>query len=108
MASFIDLPLDILVLIFPYLDAKSFLSLCSTCKAFHSDNVLLDPGYWRYATRSKFRVRNIPVVKNDGFLWQRLYRRMFTQSRVFTWGQNTRGCLGHSFEQREPPPMMSM
>lgn len=90
-----DLPLDILVLITPYLDAKSFLALCSTCKALYHPEVRLDPSYWRYATRSKFRVRNRPVVQNDGLLWQRLYKRMLTQSRVFTWGQNTRGCLGH-------------
>src|SRR5215469_8010903 len=74
-----DLPLDILVLITPYLDAKSFLALCSTCKALFHPEVRLDPSYWRYATRSKFRVRNRPVVQNDGLLWQRLYRRMLTQ-----------------------------
>ena len=90
-----DLPLDILVLITPYLDAKSFLALCSTCKALYHPEVRLDPSYWRYATRSKFRVRNRPMVQNDGPLWQRLYKRMLTQSRVFTWGQNARGCLGH-------------
>jgi len=102
MITLTDLPIDILVLIFPYLDAKSFLSLCSTCKALHSETILKDPSYWRYATRSKFRVRNIPVVKNDGYLWQRVYRRMFTQAKVFTWGQNARGCLGHSCEGQEP------
>lgn len=90
-----DLPLDILVLITPYLDTKSFLALCSTCKAFYHPEVRLDPSYWRNATRWKFRVRNRPMVQNDGLHWQRLYKRMLTQSRVFTWGQNTRGCLGH-------------
>jgi len=91
-----DLPLDILVLIFPYLDAKSFLSLCSTCKAFQQPTIRLDPYYWSHATRSAFRVPNQPVVHADGLRWQRLYKRLLTQSRVFTWGSNTHNCLGHA------------
>ncbi|KAF1957913.1 hypothetical protein CC80DRAFT_534415 [Byssothecium circinans] len=99
-----ELPLDILVLIFPYLDAKSFLALCCTCKAFHQPSLRLDSAYWSYATQSTFRVPNQPVVQHDGARWQKLYRRMLTQSRVFTWGLNTRGRLGHAESEDVPRP----
>jgi SCF-associated factor 1 len=96
-----DLPLDILVLIFPYLDAKSFLALCSTCKAFHQPSIRLDAAYWSYQTRTTFRVPNQPVVQHDGVRWQKMYRRMLTQSRVFTWGSNSHNRLGHGYEEGE-------
>lgn len=89
-----NLPTDILVEIFPYLDARSFLALCSTCKSFRE--YTLDATYWRHVTQSTFRVPNQPLVENDGARWQKLYRRMFTQTRVFTWGDTSRGRLGHS------------
>ncbi|TKA66904.1 hypothetical protein B0A49_09531, partial [Cryomyces minteri] len=94
----LDLPVDILVMIFPYLDARSFVSLCQTCKAFQQPDVRLDSTYWSHATRTTFRVPNQPVVQGDGQRWQKLYKRLLTQSRVFTWGNNEKACLGHSFE----------
>jgi SCF-associated factor 1 len=97
-----DLPLDILVLVFPYLDAKSFLALCSTCKAFQQPSIRLDPAYWSHAIRSTFRVPNQPVVQHGGERWQKLYRRLLTQSRVFTWGSNSHKRLGHSYGDRDP------
>jgi len=96
-----ELPLDILVLVFPYLDANSFLALCSTCKAFQQPSIRLDPAYWSYATRSVFRVPNQPVVQHDGVRWQKMYRRLLTQSRVYTWGNNTHHRLGHSYDDEE-------
>lgn len=103
--SITDLPLDILVLIFPYLDAKSFLALCSTCKAFQQPSIRLDPAYWSFATRSAFRVPNQPIVQHDGIRWQKLYRRMLTQSRVFTWGKNEHNRLGHGYGRTPGGPL---
>jgi SCF-associated factor 1 len=88
-----ELPLDILVLIFPFLDAKTFLALSSTCKAFHQPSIRLDPKYWRHATRSTFRVPNQPLVEHDGVRWQKMYRRMLTQSRVYAWGNDSHSQL---------------
>ncbi|KAF1938509.1 RCC1/BLIP-II [Clathrospora elynae] len=102
-SSLTDLPLDILVLVFPYLDAKSFLALCSTCKAFQQPSIRLDPAYWSFATRSTFRIPNQPVVQHDGVRWQKMFRRLLTQSHVFTWGSNTHNRLGHSYEERAQP-----
>ncbi|KAH7384280.1 regulator of chromosome condensation 1/beta-lactamase-inhibitor protein II [Phaeosphaeria sp. MPI-PUGE-AT-0046c] len=97
--SITDLPLDILVLIFPYLPASSFLALCSTCQAFQQPSIRLDPAYWSWATRSTFRIPNQPVVQHDGVRWQKMYRRLFTQSRVYTWGNNSHSRLGHSYDE---------
>jgi SCF-associated factor 1 len=103
ISSITDLPLDILVLVFPYLDAKSFLALCSTCKAFQQPSIRLDPAYWSYLARTTFRVPNQPVVQHDGDRWQKMYRRMLTQSRVYTWGHNTHNRLGHASDPADNP-----
>lgn len=100
--TLLDLPVDILHLIFPYLDAHSFLSLTSTCKALHKPLFLQDAAFWSSLVRTTFRVPNQPVVQQDGARWQRLYKRMFTQSRIYTWGQNSKACLGHSHESHRP------
>lgn len=102
LSSITDLPLDILVLIFPYLDAKSFLALCGTCRGFQQSSIRLDPAYWSFATRSTFRVPNQPVVQHDGIRWQKMYRRLLTQSRVYTWGCNSHSRLGHSYGDVPP------
>ncbi|KAF2197040.1 hypothetical protein GQ43DRAFT_444587 [Delitschia confertaspora ATCC 74209] len=100
--SLLDLPLDILFLIFPYLDAKSFLSLCATCKILHQPSIRFESSYWCQATRNTFRVPNQPVVQHDGQRWQKMYRRLLTQSRVFTWGQHSGNRLGHRVHRTLP------
>lgn len=96
-SSITNLPLDILLLIFPDLDPKSFLALCATCKALQQPSIRLEPSYWRQATRRTFRVPNQPVVEHDGARWQHMYRRLLTQTRAFTWGSNGHTRLGHSY-----------
>jgi SCF-associated factor 1 len=93
----LDLPVEILLLIFPYLDANSFLSLTSSCKSLHRPEFLHEATFWSAIVRSTFRVPNQPVVQNDGQRWQKLYKRMLKQSRVMTWGDNQKACLGHSY-----------
>lgn len=99
--NLLDLPVDILHLIFPYLDAPSFLSLTSTCKALHEPLFLQDSAYWSSLVRNTFRVPNQPVVQQDGQRWAKLFKRLHTQSRIYTWGNNDKSCLGHSNELRE-------
>jgi SCF-associated factor 1 len=93
----LDLPVEILLLIFPYLDANSFLSLTSSCTALHRPEFIHEATFWSAIVRSTFRVPNQPVVQNDGQRWQKLYKRMLMQSRVMTWGDNQKACLGHSY-----------
>lgn len=93
----LDLPVEILLSIFPYLDANSFLALTSTCKSLHRPEFLHEATFWSAIVRTTFRVPNQPVVENDGQRWQKLYKRLLTQSRVMTWGDNQKACLGHSY-----------
>lgn len=97
ITPFLDLPREVLDLILSNLDPKSFLVLCSTCRALHHADIRLNATYWRRAARS-FRVPNQPAVEGDGNRWQKLYRRLLTQTRAYTWGSNGKGSLGHSFE----------
>ncbi|KAI6877298.1 hypothetical protein KC325_g9226, partial [Hortaea werneckii] len=96
--TLLDLPIDILLLIIPYLSAGDFLSLTSTCHALHQDQFTKSPTYWSNLVRHTFRVPNQPVVQNDGRRWMKLYKRLRTQSRIFTWGNNEKACLGHSYD----------
>jgi len=93
----LNLPVEILLSIFPYLDANSFLSLTSSCKSLHQPEFVHEASFWSTIVRSTFRVPNQPVVQNDGKRWQKLYKRLHTQSRVMTWGDNQKACLGHSY-----------
>jgi SCF-associated factor 1 len=95
-----ELPLDIILTIVPFLDVQSFISLSSTCKAFYQPTVRFNATFWSHATQSTFRVPNQPVVQGDGRRWRRMYRRLLTQSRVFAWGNNPSGCLGHKVSSR--------
>lgn len=103
---FSDLPLDIVALVVPYLDVSSFLSLCATCQSLNDHSFRSDSAYWIHATRAKFRLPNRLGPQADGLHWQRLYKRLLTQSRVYTWGQNTHGCLGHDVDAVDAPPRL--
>lgn len=92
----LDLPVDILYIILPYLDVPDFLALTTTCQALHNPDFSQYASYWSAVTRATFRVPNQPVVANDGARWHKMYKRLLLQSKVFTWGNNEKGCLGHS------------
>ena len=89
----LDLPADILVLIFPYLDPADFISFCRSNKACWAD-WYLEPQYWRIKTRQTFRIPDQPLLHADGERWHWLYRKMRTDTKAFTWGQNMYDCLG--------------
>ena len=104
--SLVDLPVDILLLIFPHLDASSFLRLTATCKALHKPEFVYDHTYWSRLVRNTFRVPDFLAAPVDGRRWHRLCKKLLTQSRVYTWGNNERFCLGHSHES--PVPVMDL
>ncbi|KAK2745236.1 hypothetical protein FQN57_003931 [Myotisia sp. PD_48] len=83
----IDLPEDVLVLIFPHLDAQEFLALCSTNKHFHVV-FLKNPEYWRNQTTKNFRIPVQPLLKADGPRWYWLYKHLRKNTRVYDWGQS--------------------
>ena len=95
-----DLPHDVLSLIFAYLDPNSFLRLCASAKALYI-NYHHDPEFWRTQTATTFRTPISPLLKTDGARWYSLYKRLRTQTRLFTWGQGLKGNLGQGI--RHPP-----
>lgn len=99
--NLLDLPEDILSIIFISLDPKSFLALCRTSKVFYSD-YHLNPVFWRTSTSTTFRTPVSPLLKTDGARWYSLYKRLRTQTRLFTWGQGTKGELGHGLSRETP------
>lgn len=94
-----DIPEDILYLIFPYLRPSDFLSLCRINKTFY-ETYRLTPAYWRELTTSTFRVPVHPLLKADGVRWHWLYKKLRTETKAFSWGQDAYGCLGHDKPQR--------
>lgn len=99
----VDLPDDVLSIIFLLLDPPSFIALCRSCKLLHT-NYLKDPLFWRTKTSSTFRTPISPLLKADGARWYSLYRRLKTQTRLYTWGQGVKGNLGHGLEITRGPP----
>ena len=90
-----ELPTDIVVLLFPYLNAADFLALTSCTSTFHSYRQ--DPTFWRDLTQRTFRIPPQPLLTDNGARWQWLYKSLLTQTHVFTWGNNDQSTLGHSF-----------
>lgn len=92
MTVLTDLPEDVLTIIFPFLDAKSFLALCRTCKDIYQYRQ--EPAFWRTATSSTFRLPISPLLKAEGARWYWLYKRLLTQTTLYTWGEGIKGNLG--------------
>ncbi|KAF6222347.1 hypothetical protein HO133_001433 [Letharia lupina] len=86
-----DLPSDILYSIFPYLSATDFLRFTTVTKALHTYHQ--DPTFWHALTRATFRIPDQPLLQ--GARWQWLYKKLLTQTRLYTWGDNKSGNLGH-------------
>jgi SCF-associated factor 1 len=92
--NLIELPDDVLSLIGLELEPRDFLALCSTCKTLYSQ-YRKDSTYWRTAASKTFRLPISPLLAADGPRWYSLYKKLKTQTRLYTWGQGLKGNLGH-------------
>jgi SCF-associated factor 1 len=97
------LPEEVLDLVFACLVPKDFLSLCSTSKFFYEQHHL-NPFYWRNEASSTFRLPISSLLHADGARWYWLYRKLKTQTRLYTWGQGTNGNLGPAQGSAGIPP----
>lgn len=100
--SITDLPTDVLYTVFPYLTALEFLRFTSTCKALISYRQ--DSTFWRTLTQNTFRIPPQPLLQAEGARWVWLYRRLLTQTRLYTWGNDDRGSLGFFGVPAAGPP----
>ena len=98
----LDLPDDILSLIVLDLEPKDFITLCRTCKQVYSQ-YRKDSAYWRTAASNTFRLPISPLLAADGPRWYSLYKKLKTQTRLYTWGQGLKGNLGHGRALPLPP-----
>lgn len=63
--------------------------------------VALDEHFWRQRTLHTFRLPPQPIRQKG---WSELYRRLST-AKVFTWGFNEFGRLGHNYNRAERLPL---
>lgn len=102
--SLLDFPEDILAVVFSYLPPADFLHFCSV-----SRNVYLkyrhDPFYWMTNASRTFRLPISPLLRADGPRWYWLYKKLKTQTRLYTWGQGIKQNLarGHPVGRRHVP-----
>ncbi|KIW33789.1 uncharacterized protein PV07_00613 [Cladophialophora immunda] len=104
----LELPDDILPIVLAYLDPKDYLAFCCASKAVYS-KYRQDPFYWRHETSNTFRLPISPLLAADGPRWYWLYKRLKTQTRLYTWGQGLRGSLGPGRAlsvPRRPPTLL--
>ena len=92
--SLFDLPEDILTIIFGFLTPEAFLSLTQVCKA--ALRFQKDPAYWRTQASGTFRLPISPLLRADGERWYFLYKKLRTETRLYTWGRGVKGNLGSS------------
>lgn len=100
--NILDLPQDVLLLVLADLRPKDYLAFCKTSKAFYQE-YRQDPSFWRNTTSSTFRLPISPLLAADGPRWYSLYKKLKTQTRLYTWGQGRKGNLGHGRVLRLPP-----
>ncbi|RMZ82442.1 hypothetical protein DV737_g2076, partial [Chaetothyriales sp. CBS 132003] len=77
--AFDDLPDDIPPLILSHLSPADYLAFCRSSKA---------------TAAATFRLPISPLLAADGPRWYWLYKKLATQTRLYTWGQGLKGNLG--------------
>jgi SCF-associated factor 1 len=95
----LELPEDILLIIFTFLEPKEYLAFCQATKETYA-KFRQDSQYWRTETSNTFRIPISPLLAADGARWYWLYKRLKTQTRLYTWGQGVKGNLGPGRELR--------
>jgi SCF-associated factor 1 len=97
--TILDVPHDVVEIIFLYLHPRSFLHFCSITKPLWHDQ-RHNPTYWRITTSTTFRIPISPLLHAEGERWYWLYKKLRTQTKAFTWGQGTNSALGLPFTTR--------
>lgn len=100
--NILDLPQDALLLVLANLDPADYLAFCQTTKAIYQE-YRQDPSFWRTTTSTTFRLPISPLLAADGPRWYSLYKKLKTQTRLYTWGRGEKGNLGHGRVLQLPP-----
>lgn len=101
--TIIDLPQDVVEIVFLFLHPRSFLHFCCITKQFWGDQHR-NPTYWRVTTSKTFRVPISPLLHAEGDRWYWLYKKLRTQTKAFSWGQGSHGALGLPLVPRSQRP----
>lgn len=89
----LDFPDDVMVIVLSNLNPEDYLAFCRTQKPVYT-RYRQDSAYWRSNTSETFRLPISPLLAADGARWYWLYKRLKTQTQLYTWGQGTKGNLG--------------
>ncbi|KAG0125511.1 hypothetical protein HOY82DRAFT_492802 [Tuber indicum] len=88
-----DFPGEILDRILDYVGYKGAVNLSRTSKGFHNTLYNEETGYWKREAQRVFKTPHVDSLINK-VPWRYLFRGM-AKARVYTWGQDTDGKLGH-------------
>ncbi|KAJ9602936.1 hypothetical protein H2200_012716 [Cladophialophora chaetospira] len=91
--SILELPDDILSIVLSFLPAEEYLKFCRVSKQVYI-KYRQDSAFWRNETSNTFRLPISPLLAADGPRWYWLYKRLKTQTHLYTWGQGVKGNLG--------------
>ena len=89
----LDLPQEVLSIVLSFLHPKDYLSFSRVSKQVYQE-YRQDSLYWRTEASHTFRLPISPILAADGPRWYWLYKRLKTQTRLYTWGKGLRGDLG--------------
>ena len=111
MTQLDDLPEDVLFIILSNLTPGDYLAFCQICRPVYAKH-RQEPFYWRTTTAATFRLPISPLLAADGPRWYSLYKKLATQTKLYTWGQGLKGNLGHGVSlpthHRPPPPFRGL
>ncbi len=105
----LELPDDVLSIVLSFVPPEEYLKFSRVSKQVYI-KYRQDSVYWRNATSNTFRLPISPLLAADGARWYWLYKRLKTQTRLYTWGQGVKGNLGPGralpTPRRQPPAAM--
>jgi SCF-associated factor 1 len=93
-----DLPEDILLLIFPYLQATDFLSLCCINKHFYR-TFREDSSYWRYHAKNILNLPRHYQSKFEAVTSRQMCETYYKRAKLFIWGNPCRPAYNLPLEQ---------
>ncbi|KAK5199867.1 hypothetical protein LTR47_001755 [Exophiala xenobiotica] len=96
-----DLPEDVLTIVLSHLQPRDYLAFCQISKTVYPEYRQAS-FYWRTQTSNTFRLPISPLLAADGPRWYWLYKRLKTQTQLYTWGQGLKGNLGPGRALRAP------
>ncbi|KII85876.1 hypothetical protein PLICRDRAFT_115016 [Plicaturopsis crispa FD-325 SS-3] len=99
MPTITDIPVEVLIdNLLPQIPIRDLLSLAATNRAF--TQLAADETFWKRKLQADFNFNGNDTARTSG--WKAIYKGL-SRPKVFTWGENSHGRLGHGQRGQDVP-----